>query len=78
MFRVYQALSYHCGKWGVLLCPVGASQMYVDAQVRGNVPKVRIATWSKEKKERSNIETVNPQVRSLIRQSTQINETQKK
>ena len=38
------------------------------AQVRGNVPNVRIATWSKERS--NNIETVNPQVRSQCRQYT--------
>ena len=36
------------------------------AQVRGNVPKVRIVKWSIEK-ERIIIENKNPQVRSLIR-----------
>ena len=39
------------------------------AQVRGNVPKVRIANGQIE--ERKYIETVNPQVRILDRQSTQ-------
>ena len=41
------------------------------AQVRGNVPKVRITNGQIE--ERKYIETLNPQVRSLSRQSTQEN-----
>ena len=47
-----------------------------DAQVRGNVPKVRIAS-SQQKERNNNIETLNPQVRSLNRQSTQRNKKSK-